>query len=442
MKIQAVFLFARKILFSNKTQVSHAQKNLFAAFLGLALSFIPLIVVLVIANGMIEGISNRIIGLSSYHIQVRQSVSSYEANNASSLDALFSLKQSVENRAGVSSAHVEVQGIALGTGKTQRTGITVRCVEDALFTENPSFASFLTCEKGKLVFSSDRSVFVGTKLAKDLGLDVGDSFYIISAKNTSSGIVQPNLNIFKVAAIVSSGYQELDALWVYVPLSNASRIFTGQMSQALLGIEVEKPFSPDLYRINAEIEEDLNFSQTSFLWNELNVDQFENFTSTKQLLIFVMAIIVLVASVNIASALTSLISERRREIALLQSMGVSNTTIGLSFLCIGLCLCGMGILAGLPLGLVIALHVNEIIVFFERMLNFFPAIWYTIREGGPIVEKHLLDPEFYLETIPIVIPYWDLFLIVALSLALSLIVSILPSLRSAKEKPLTVLRKI
>jgi lipoprotein-releasing system permease protein len=102
----------------------------------------------------------------------------------------------------------------------------------------------------------------------------------------------------------------------------------------------------------------------------------------------------------------------------------------------------MGLIVGIPIGLLFSLHINEIIVFLEKLLNFFSGFWYTIVEGAPVVQKHLLDPEFYLETIPIVIPYWDLFLIAVLCLALSVIVSILPSLRSAKEKPLSVLRKL
>jgi lipoprotein-releasing system permease protein len=442
MSFASSFLFARKILFSNKTQVSQAQKNLFAAFLGLALSLVPLILVLVISNGMIEGITNRIIGLSSYHIQVQHRIPSYEANPNAHLQDLFALQKDILSVDGVRSAHVEVQGIALGTGKKKRTGITVRCVKDTLFSENPSFASYLKLEEGLLEFSSDRSVFIGTKLAKELDLAVGDSFYIISAKNMTSGTVQPNLSVFKVAAIVSSGYQELDALWVYVPLSNAYRIFTSQTSQAILGIELEDPFSHDIYRISNEIESFLTPLEFSFLWSDLNREQFENFSSTKQLLLFVMCIIVLVASVNIASALTSLVLERRREIALLLATGVSQRTIAFSFLCLGAGVGLMGLIVGIPIGLLLALHINEIIVFLEKLLNFFSGFWYTIVEGAPVVQKHLLDPEFYLETIPIVIPYWDLFLIAVLSLALSVIVSILPSLRSAKEKPLSVLRKL
>lgn len=442
MTFPASFLFAKKIIFSNKTKVSQAQKNLFGAFLGFALGLIPLVVVLIVSNGMIEGITNRIIGLSSYHIQVRQNALPKDGKNSFSFEELFSLKERILNLDGIRSAHVELQGIALGTGKSKRTGITVRCVEDGLFTENHSFASYLKLEKGVLDFPSERSVFIGTKLAKDLNLDIGDSLYIISAKYTESGLVQPNLQIFNVAAIVSSGYQELDALWVYLPLSNAMRIFTSQTSQAILGIELEDPFSSNIYHINSKIEEELDFSQNSFVWTELNTDQFENFASTKQLLIFVMCIIAIVASVNIASALTSLVSERRREIALLQATGVPKSVICLSFLWIGAIIGLMGIFLGIPLGLLIARFINEIIGFFEKILNFFPSIWYTIREGGPIVQKNLLDPEFYLETIPIVVPYADVFLIAALSFCLSLLVSILPSLRSAKEKPLTVLRKL
>lgn len=437
MKTSASFLFAFRMLLPKHKTPSNARKSMAGAILCVALSLIPLVVVLVVADGMIEGITDRIVGLSSYHIQIE-----HRSMSSSALDELKDLSKQMRLLDGIVSASAEVQGVALGSGKKGRTGITVRAVESSVFTDNTAFKKYFTLLEGSLSLDGGKNALVGEKTAKNLGIKTGDSFYIISSSVSSSGIVVPKLSIFKVSGIVSSGYQELDSLWVFIPLEYAFTVFSTSNVQMIVGLETTSPFTDEIYEVYYDVEKEIPLTDAVYLWSELNTSQFENYTSTKMLLLLVMFLIVLVASVNVSSALVMLVMERRKEIAILKSVGASGSGISLSFLIIGTCIGGMGVIIGIPLGLVCAVNVNEIIILFEKIVNFFVYFVYSIIERDGFKAMQVLDPEFYLAKVPVTVPYTELLLIACVTMILSLAVSLLPAIRAGKEKPLSILRKV
>ena len=103
---------------------------------------------------------------------------------------------------------------------------------------------------------------------------------------------------------------------------------------------------------------------------------------------------------------------------------------------------------GIPLGMLCAIKANEIIRFFEKVVNIIAHLGYTVRHIGTslpaesFISIKLLDPEFYLTEVPIVVPFAEVFAIAAVTLILSVIVSLMPARKAAYEKPLEGLRKI
>jgi lipoprotein-releasing system permease protein len=213
-------------------------------------------------------------------------------------------------------------------------------------------------------------------------------------------------------------------------------------SQVIIGIETYDAFSSELHATYEKIEDMMPSEFSLYKWSELNATELENFASTKLLLLLIMFLIVLVATVNISSALVMLVMERRREIAILKSIGASNSGISASFIVIGTCIGALGILVGVPFGLLAAINVNKIITFLEWIINFFTQAIFSLFTKDGFSTIHLLDPAFYLEEVPVIIPFLELFIIVALTLLLSIIVSVIPSIKAGKEKPLSILRKV
>ncbi|MDR2897852.1 MAG: FtsX-like permease family protein, partial [Spirochaetaceae bacterium] len=256
-----------------------------------------------------------------------------------------------------------------------------------------------------------------------------------------NGAITPNVSSFTVTGIISSGYQELDALWVYIPLETGFATLASASSRSFIGIQTQDPFG-EITRLKPLVHMKLPSSFAVYTWFELNQGQYKNFETTKMLLLFIMFLIVLVASVNISSALVMLVMERRKEIGILKSIGASPSGISFAFLFAGF-LTGLGgVLCGIPLGIWCALNVNGILYYFEKLINFFSYLLYTITNtDSQFIPVRLLDPAYYLETIPVELPFFELFCICAGTLVLSVAVSILPAIRAGKEKPLNALRK-
>jgi lipoprotein-releasing system permease protein len=402
------------------------------------------------------------IGLSSYHIRVYP-----PADAALSADELYKEAERFTGFTGITGAFPEKQGIALAAGKNGRLGVTLRAVPRNLFADNSDFSALFTVLEGSGTFASGESAhpegnlrsqlfarrsvpflpaaLIGSKIASDLDVHPGDTIQVISIRTNAAGIPLPRAASFKVSGVISSGYQELDALWVFIPIEESDRILAGSSIQGFVGLVTENPFSRDFPVIVKNIEQSLDSDYIVYGWKDFNSSQYENFASTRIMLLFIMILIVLVASVNISSALFILAIERRREIAILKSLGSSSGGISFSFLLTGLYAGICGVVIGVPLGILCAVNVNGIISFMEKVVNIAAKLLYII--GNPAGENfftpvHLLDPAYYLEKIPIILPFGQLVFIVCGTLVLSVFAAVFPSIRAGREKPIHTLRKI
>ena len=450
MTLKSSLLFARSLIFPKAEKKSSARKSLFGALICIGLSIVPLIVVISVTNGMINGMTERIIGLSSSHIQAYVASNCLEVKTEANYKAFA---EEFKNYPGVTETYPEIGITGLAAGKTIRTGIQIRALEGDIFSRNHYFQELFDVVEGSLEEYSRTSLLeegakteklavVGQKVAETLDLHAGDTFRIITTK-TTNGKVSPKLSNFKVAAIVTSGYQELDALWVFIPLETAYSSISLSNASYTVMIETEDAFSPELVRSQRELQKKFSRLANFYRWNQVHAGEFENFSSTKVMLVFIMMLIVLVASINVSSAIIMLVMERKKEIAILKSIGASPAGITLSFLITGMA-CGFGgVLIGLPIGLICSVNASKIVQFVEKIVNLIAKAGYLLK-GIPATEItaiKLMDPAYYLQEIPVDIPFGQLFLIVGATILLSLIVSIIPSVRAGREKPLDILRK-
>jgi len=443
MTYKSSFMFAKSLLFPKTEKKSSARRSLFGALLCIGISLVPLIVVMTVTNGMIDGMTERLIGLSSSNLQAYIAKNSKNVLNA---EAFNVYADEIAENPDVLAVYPEVSITGLAAGKSYRTGAEIRAVNRDIFEKNESFKNLINVIDGDLsAFSKtedEKIAVIGQKLAETLNITPGDSFRIITTR-TVAGKISPKLSSFKVAAIISSGYQELDALWVFIPIDDAYSYLSLNNANYTMMIKTKDSFSSDLVRIQRDIQKKMGRYANVYRWDQVHSAEFENFSSTRVMLIFIMALIVLVASINISSAIVMLVMERKKEIAILKSIGASPSGITFAFLITGIaCGCG-GILIGLPLGLLCAVNANQIVTVLEKLVNWVVIVFNAIK-GIPVSSVstvHLMDPAYYLSEIPISIPFTQIIFMVAGTLLLSLIVSIIPAIKAGKEKPLDILRK-
>ena len=450
MTFKSSLMFAKSLIFPRAEKKSSARRSLWGALLCIGLSIVPLIVVLSITNGMIQGMTDRIIGLSSSNVQAYVSPRLPQAATAESYRQYAQQYKKVN---GVLEVYPEIGITALAAGKRMRTGAQLRAMDSDIFINNKAFRELFTIVEGDVKeycsqntqetgAGTEKLAIIGQKMAQMLELHAGDTFRIITIK-TNGGKQSPKLTSFKVSAIVSSGYQELDALWVFVPLETVYQFVSLENASYTIMIETPDSYSPELVRIQRELKAQFGKYANFYRWDQVHEAEFENFSSTKVMLVFVMLLIVLVASINISSAIVMLVMERRREIAILKSIGATPSGITFAFIITGIT-CGLGGLAiGLPFGLLAAVNANEIVKIIEKAVNAIAKAGYLLK-GVPVEEIKaikLMDPAYYLQTIPVNLPFSQVMLICLSTALLALVVSIVPSVKAGKEKPLEILRK-
>lgn len=432
MTLKSSLMFARSLIFPKTEKKSSARKSLFGAMICIGLSIVPLIVVISLTNGMIDGMTERLIGLSSGHLQV---FVASQLDEVKTKDSFFEYADGLYEVRGVNAVYPEVGVSALAVGESGRTGIQIRGLQDDIFSVNKSFSNLFTVLEGSLDDFSE-GIFVGQKLSEDLGLHAGDTMRIISTKsNAGSGIITPKLSTFKIAAVISSGYQELDQFWVFIPVDKVYKSFSMENAEFTIMLQTDDAFSPELSRIQRNVKQYFGKYANVYRWNQVHVSEYENFSSTKVMLVFVMILIVLVASINISSAIVMLVMERQKEIAILKSLGATPKGITLSFLLAGTACGAGGLIFGVPVGILLTIFSNQLVKILENVINFFTGIFSASK-------IELLNPEYYLAEIPVEIPAIQIVLVIIGVIILSMLVSYIPSKKAGKEKPLEILRTI
>lgn len=445
MKIKAYLKFAGTLIFPKAEKKSSARASLFGAITCIGLSIVPLIVVISIANGMINGMTERMIGLSTGHIQAYVAAAIDETSSSEKFKEYA--KRYTEKYSDILSAYPEISITGLASGKTIRTGAQIRAVSTEVFKTNKSFTNLFEIVEGDLnefvnAEENGKVAVIGKKLSETLELKPGDTFKIITTK-TLNGIVAPKLTTFTVSAIVSSGYQELDALWVFIPIDTAFKNLSLTNANFTIMMNTNDAFSSEISRTQRILQNDNGRYANFYRWNQVHEAEYQNFASTKVMLIFIMILIVIVASVNVSSAIVMLVMERQKEIAILKSIGAKPSGITLSFLIAGGS-CGVaGVLAGVPVGILLSIFSPSIINGLEWIINkcyqFVLMIQGQEINSGNVLK--LLDPDYYIQNFTVDIDINNILIVSVLTILLSVFVSIIPALKAGKEKPLDIMRK-
>ncbi|MDR0730102.1 MAG: ABC transporter permease [Treponema sp.] len=419
MKLSPEFFIAVRYLLGRARE---GGRYLRGAAAGIALSLIPIMVTLIVADGMIRGITDRYLELGTGHIQVYD----YLSLSGEELPALPEIP-------GLRGVWRERSGLGVIMGSAGKAGTTVWAIESSFWADSGS-RKFLKTLEGSADLEGDNEVLLGEELARTIGAETGKNIYIMSVQLGASGRNIPRTVPFRVKGIVSSGYRELDALWCILSYSGGERILDPAFSQDCLVLKIDDPY----YKADstaASIAAELGAGYGVYTWKDLQYSQYSSYESTRQLLLFIMALIVLVAAVNVSSATGMLVIERRQDIAVLKAAGASPAATSRIFLCAGFLTGLTGIVFGGSLGLLIGFFINQLIRGLESVLSFFSSIF----RGG---EVKILDSGYYLETIPIIINWRTVALIGIFTLVCSVLASWLPARRAGKTPPIELLRKI
>lgn len=382
----------------------------FICILGITLGVMALIVVLSVMNGFQEVIKERLLSLSA-HVLV--------TNREGPISNYPYLIEKLKQIKGVLSVSPMVATQVMIGSNDALSGAVLRGVR----VDSP-YIFYL--KKRGLMGSGDLKagqMWVGAELARLLNLKVGDQVKVFSPLGLLHpfGIV-PRIKSFEVAGIFQSGMYDYDMSLVLVPLEDAQRFLS--LEGAVTHLEVRLQDIYQAHEIAQKVQFILGPRYLSRDWMEMNRNLFYALRMERRMMFLLLSLTVAVASFNIIGVLMMTVMERRREIAILRSMGAKRSSVAKVFLYEGLLIGTIGTAFGTALGLALAFNVEPVSKTLEALLGF-----------------KFLPPEVYFITeVPSKVNPGDVLTIVGLALGLSLLSAIYPALKASKLDPVEVLR--
>ncbi|NIA04679.1 MAG: lipoprotein-releasing ABC transporter permease subunit [Proteobacteria bacterium] len=313
--------------------------------IGVAVGVLALIVVLAVYTGFTEGLRDQIIGINA-HILVQR----YGAN----IDNPDELVRRLETINGVAAAAPYIYGQALITSNHGSTGVVLRGIDPRSAERVINIGKDMKAGRLKNLDRTKGSpgIVLGRELARQLGVGRGSRIRLISPNGPLSPMgILPMIRTCKVIGIFETGMFEYDSTLAFISL-NTARSLTG-MTRGVDGLEVRVTDIDQAGSIAAKIRKQLGRGYSVRDWMQINRNLFAALKLEKTGIFIALDLIILVAALNIISALVMVVMEKTRDIAILKSMGATTGSIMRIFFyqgaVIGLTGTLLGVMGGLGL---------------------------------------------------------------------------------------------
>ncbi len=384
--------------------------------LGVAIAVTTLIVTMGIMTGFQERIWDLLLGFNP-HVTL--------TNLGNNLEDYDDLIKEVEKQKGVLGAAPTVEGQALVKSQNRQSGTLIRGIDPDKIKGVIDLERYIkegnldTLKVTQRVEIKNRPVLLpaailGSALAEVLHVKVGDVIEVTSSQGqmTSFGVI-PSVRRFVVTGLFDSGIQDYDSILIYINLSDAQKFFGLDDSVTKIEIRVG-----DIYQAKA-IKDALHGSlrQTYIIeeWSRRYSNIFVALQLEKILYFLVLLLMIIIGAFNIASTLIMMVMEKKKDIAILKSMGAKYKSIWRIFLIkgllIGLIGTGIGVLFGYGLCFIIEQYRIE-----------------------------LPKGVFIISTVPVSIDWSNISLVAFASLLICLLASIYPARHAAKLDPVEIIR--
>ncbi|WP_115367534.1 lipoprotein-releasing ABC transporter permease subunit [Alteripontixanthobacter maritimus] len=379
------------------------------------LSVALLIVVMSVMNGFRGELLDKIVGLNGHAI-----VQAYGGR----LDDWENVLDEVRKTPGVTDASPLIEQPLLVTFNGRAEAVLVRgnTQKDIDALEENITAGTLAGlgEEGR---SGSTRVAIGSRLAQNIGARVGDVITIINpqGRTTPFGTVPRQVG-YEIGALFEVGIYDYDGAFIVMPIPAAQTLLlTGE---TIGMIEVTTEDADRVEEILAPVAQSLQGRAIVSDWKQNNASIFEALEVERVAMFFALSMIVLVAAFNILSSLAMLVRSKRRDIAIMRTMGATRRSLLKIFVTAGFVIGAIGTLSGIVLGFIILFFRGPIVTFISLVTG--QDIW---------------DPEVrFLSDLPARTDPVEVLFICALALVLSFLATLYPALKAASTDPVEVLR--
>ncbi len=391
------------------------------SLVGVALAVFALIAVLAVRTGFREQFVATILGANA-HATVY--AATHEDEFGLPTRKLWDFDAEAERiRAvpGVIRAAPVVKGQVMASANGRNAGVEV-FGERAEDLATLPLVAHPEASQGSLADYGD-GVAIGAVLARDLGLLVGDTVTLISPDGVQTpGGAAPRVNAYAVTYIFEVGRYDIDKTRIYMPLAEAQSFFNSEGAADEIEVMVAEP--EEVARLIPALLEAGGPHSLAWTWQDASGGFLRALQMEDNIMFVIMAVLVLVATLNIISGLIMLVKNKGRDIGILRTMGLSQGSILRVFFICGASIGLVGTAIGVVLGSLFAIYIDPI----------FDAVNYILGGG-------VWDPSVrFLSKLPAKLEVADVLKAVGLSLGLSFVITLFPARRAARMNPVEALR--
>ena len=383
------------------------------SMLGMVLGVASLIVVLAVMNGFAGELRGRILSLVPH---------GYVEISAGASGPWSELLERVERDENVVAASPYItEKVILANGRALR-GAVLTAIEPELEVRVSQIAAAMTAGTLDSLEQDGFNVVLGAALARILGVLPGDRVDVTVPRLTVTPLgVFPRSKRLTVVGLFEIGAQP-DAVQAYVSLETGRKLLGTKGMVDGLQVRTRDLFTAPLTMRG--LSQELGGDYTVKDWSQTQGSLFRAVKLEKVMVSLLLLSVVAVAAFNIVSTLVMSVAEKRRDIAVLRTMGARARGIMVIFVAHGLVLALLGISIGAAVGVLLAKNIATITAVVERTLGI-----------------KLFDPSVYfISELPADLQWADVGMVVALSLLLSLLATLYPAWRAARIAPAEVLR--
>ena len=398
--------------------------NTVVSIAGITLGVAALIGTVGIMTGFKEDIQAKILGTTAHIIvqdRMKESMSEYDplAKQVATVPGVVAATPFVLKQVLLTTP-TAVQGIVIRGIDPQREGMVTELAKNLSTGQLDDLSRPVKVKQppaddpnGPAVETEKPGIILGKELALRLGVFVGDTVNVVSPVGPISAIgMVPKIRTFALVALFSSGMYEYDSSLAYIDLAEAQKFFN--MGQTVTGIEIKVMDVFHAAETARSVEQSLGFAYGARDWMQMNRNLFSALKLEKTMMFLLLVLITIVASFNIVSTLTMIVTEKQKEIAILKAMGATRKSIRRIFMLNGLIIGLSGTAIGIPLG-------YAFLWLIQTFWTFDPSVYYIAR-------------------IPVHVQAMDVLLVAGSAIVISFAATVYPSFQAAKLEPVAALR--
>ena len=336
------------------------------SFIGIMLGVAILIIVMSVMNGFRTELTNKILGFNPHVIIKPYNNIKIDTKFKDQLNKNFPYIQVIDSYSG--------EGVVIN--KNFAKGIMIK----GLDSKNEINSIFLKKiliegEKNKI---QEGEIIVGKELAIELNLAVNDKINLLSSVYISTpfgGL--PRQENYIVKGIFSSGFYEFDKNVVFLNLNETLQFFGKTKTDINLELYMPNPLNANNIKDEVGV---MNNNFYVYSWIDVNKSFFSALKVERNVMFIILTLIIIVAAFNIISGITILIKNKTKEIAILKTLGLSNTSIIKSFFLTGFTIGLTASIFGIIIGVLFSENIEFIRLFLSQVLSveIFPSDVYFL----------------------------------------------------------------